>query len=192
MQSEVALFYSDVCGFTDLIERLGDVASFEIMQRHLAWMRSLAAVHDGREVEMRGDACLLGFESADAATAYALELQRVLAEGRRALPERGLSLRIGLHLGRPISHANGFFGRDVILAARLADACPRNAIFASHALWRRLRDTRRVGRERALRLKGFGEPELAARIFWGARPRARRFGSVRTALRSALETTIAR
>lgn len=185
MQSEATLFYSDVCGFTAMVERLGDKGAFEVMQRHLAWLRSLAAGFDGREVEMRGDACLLGFATADAGFAFAVALQRALAAGRAADPERGLSLRVGLHTGRPISHANGFFGRDVILVARLADACPPNAILASRSFWRRLRDARRVGRERGLRLKGFSEPEPAARIYWGARERTRRFESVRFVLRTA-------
>jgi class 3 adenylate cyclase len=166
-----------------MIERLGDKAAFEIMQRHLAWMRSLAAAHDGREVEMRGDACLLGFGAPETALAYATEIQRVLNEARRTDPAHALSLRIGLHLGRPISHANVYFGRDVVLVARLADACPRNGILASRSFQRRLRGPRLVGRERRLALKGFAEHESAARIFWVARPN--RSGALRNALRSA-------
>ena len=98
-----------------------------------------------------------------------MAVHRALADERRADPVLGVSLRIGLHFGEPIAHAGGLFGRDVIVAARLADACPPNAILASRSFRRRLRDARRIGRERSLRLKGLAEPEPVARIYWGAR-----------------------
>lgn len=168
-QTEVTLFYSDVSGFTAMTERLGDRVAFEVMQRHIALLRGMAADHGGREVELRGDACLLAFESADACFACAVAVHRALADARRADPMRGVSLRIGLHSGQPIAHAGGLFGRDVIIAARLADAYPPNAILASRSFRRRLRYARRIGRERSLQLKGLAEPEPVARIYWGAR-----------------------
>ncbi len=166
---EVTLFYSDVSGFTAMTERLGDSVVFDVMRQHIELLRSLAAQHAGREVEVRGDACLLAFESPDACIACAIAVHRALAEQRRAAAERAVAVRIGLHTGRPIAHQGGLFGRDVILAARLADVCPTNAILASRSFSRRLRDARRVGRERRVRLKGMREPETVARIYWGRR-----------------------
>jgi len=168
--AELALFYSDVSGFTEMTERLGDRAAFDVMRSHFGLLRNLAARHGGREVEIRGDACLLAFESPDACIACAIDVHRALAEQRRATPGRAVAVRIGLHAGRPIAHDGGLFGRDVILAARLADVCPTNAILASRSFRRRLADPRRIGRERRVRLKGMREPAAVARIYWGARP----------------------
>jgi class 3 adenylate cyclase len=168
-QAELTLFYSDVSGFTEMTERLGDAVAFDVMRSHFALLRGLVARHGGREVEVRGDACLLAFESPDACIACAIDVHRALAEQRRATPARAVAVRIGLHTGRPIAHDGVLFGRDVILAARLADACPTNAILASRSFRRRLRDSRRIGRERRVRLKGLTEPEPVARIYWGAR-----------------------
>jgi class 3 adenylate cyclase len=163
------LFYSDVSGFSAMTERLGDERAFAVMSDFLRVLRALARSHGGREIETRGDACLLTFESADAGLDCAMALQRALAERRREAPERSIELRIGLHAGRPIAHAAGVFGRDVIVAARLADACPTNAILVSRSFQRRLRDPSRVGRERRLQLKGLRDLEPAARAYWGAR-----------------------
>jgi len=166
---EVTLLYSDVSGFTAMTERLGDALAFDVMRRHIELLRSLAARHGGREVEVRGDACLLAFESPAACLACALDVQRALAEQRSSTSGEGISVRVGLHTGRPIAHPGGLFGRDVILAARLADVCPANAILASRSFSRRLHDARRIGRERHVRLKGMREPEPVVRIYWGAR-----------------------
>ncbi len=169
MQTEVAIFYADIVGFTELTERLGDTCAFAAMQRYLDLLRGCAKDHGGREIELRGDACLLAFDEVEPALACAIALQRGLAEQRRSDPEQGVGVRIGLHTGRPIPHAGGFFGRDVILAARLSDAGRRHAIVASRAFRRQLDDASRAGRERKLRLKGFVEAQPASRIFWGVR-----------------------
>jgi class 3 adenylate cyclase len=168
-RSEVAILYADVSGFTEMTERLGDELSFAVMRRYLDVVRGAAGQHGGREVELRGDACLLAFEGADAALACAIDVQRALAEQRRADPAHSVGIRVGLHVGRPIPHEGGFFGIDVILAARLSDASRTHAILASRAFRRRLRDASRVGRERRVRLKGFRAPEPVSRIYWGPR-----------------------
>ena len=79
----MTLFYSDVSGFSALTERLGDERAFEVMSGFLALLRRLAREHGGREVEVRGDACLLTFESADSGLDFASEVQRALAARRR-------------------------------------------------------------------------------------------------------------
>jgi class 3 adenylate cyclase len=170
-RAELTIFYVDVSGFTEMTERLGDALAFEVMGRYLQTLRAAASSHQGREIEIRGDACLLTFESPEEALSCAADVQRALGELRRAAPSESVGVRIGLHTGRPIRHEAGLFGRDVILAARLSDACPTHAILVSRAFRRRLRDTSRVGRERSVRLKGFREPQAVARAYWGASSR---------------------
>ncbi len=169
MQTEVAILYADIVGFTDMTERLGDERAFAVMQRYLDLVRGCAKESSGREIELRGDACLLAFEEAEQALACAIALQRGLAAQRRSDPARGVGVRIGLHVGRPIPHDGGFFGRDVILAARLSDASRHHSIVASRAFRQQLDDQGRVGRERSLRLKGFAAAQPASRIYWGTR-----------------------
>lgn len=166
---EVAILYADIVGFTEMTERLGDVRAFQAMQRYLNLLRGCAKDHGGDEVELRGDACLLAFDEADAALACAVDVQRQLSIQRQSEPELGVGVRIGLHLGRPIPHEGGFFGRDVILAARLSDAGRKHAIVASRAFRQKLDDASRAGRERNLRLKGFAEAQAASRFYWGLR-----------------------
>ncbi len=169
MPAEVAILYADIVGFTELTERLGDANAFAVMRAYLDLVRGCAKENAGREVELRGDACLLAFDEAEQALACAVALQRGLAARRAADGARGVGVRIGLHIGRPIPHDGGFFGRDVILAARLSDAGRRHAIVASRAFTDKLDDTRRAGRARSLRLKGFAEAQAAVRIYWGPR-----------------------
>jgi class 3 adenylate cyclase len=183
-RAEIAILFADVSDFTGMTHRLGDALSFAVMRDYVAVLRAQASEHSGREIEIRGDACLLAFDDPEAALACAAGVQRALAARRRADPARTVGVRIGLHVGRPIPHEGGLFGRDVILAARLADRCRTHALLASRAFRRRLRDASRAGRERNVRLKGFREPEPVSRIFW--RPRSRSRAAARTPLEHAL------
>lgn len=172
MRSDIAILFSDVSSFTEMTERLGDRVAFQVMGRYREVVRTAAAEHGGYEVELRGDGCLLAFPEIEGALACAIEIQRELDKHRRADPDHGVGVRIGLHLGRPIADAGTLFGRDVILAARLSDVCRTHGILVSRSFRRTLREAHGVGRERSVRLKGFREAEPVSRVYWRARSRA--------------------
>ncbi len=75
-------------------------------------------------VARHGEATLLAFPSALTALRCALEL-RGGAGGER--------LRLGLHTGYVIAGPQGMFGRNVVLAARIAERARAGEILVSHA-----------------------------------------------------------
>ncbi len=177
---DVTFLFSDVVGFTRMTERLGDFAAHRVMARHRAFVAETARRHGGETVEIRGDGFLLAFASAHAAVRCAVALQRGLAWAGRERPADAIQVRTGLHSGAAIADQGAYFGRNVILAARIAERAEPDEILVS-ARVRELLDGRaefRTHAGRRVSLKGFasrqqvfaldwaGEPALAAATGW--------------------------
>jgi class 3 adenylate cyclase len=114
----VTVLFTDIEGSTQLTESLGDADWLDVLRAHNALVRDQVAAHSGIEVKSQGDGFMLAFASADDALDCAIGIQRALA----ATPSdgHGLRVRIGLHTGEPIREEDDFFGKDVVLAARIA------------------------------------------------------------------------
>ena len=95
----------------------------EASQEQPATMREIVERHDGQLVKSEAGASMCSFASAHAGLRSAMELQQAVA-----------SLRIGLHSGFVIADAEDFYGRNVVLAARIADHAEPGEILVSAAL----------------------------------------------------------
>jgi class 3 adenylate cyclase len=164
---EVALLFCDVVRSTELTRRLGDRGAYGVIRCFHKLVLRAAAAFQGQELEVRGDGVLLAFESPPLAADCAVEIQRELLE----LPEgRRVSVRIGVHTGPVLRIADGYFGSNVILSARVAEEAAPGEILASAALVRCMADRNvDIGAGRWVSLKGIPEPNLVFSLPW--RPR---------------------
>jgi len=164
----VTLMFSDMQGFTDMTNRLGDLAAREVIRRHNAIVRRALADHGGYEVELQGDGFLLAFGSARAALHCATAIQRAMAVDAAAHPDEPIRVRIGLHTGEALRDADKFFGRTVILAARIAAQAQGGEILVS-ALLKELTESVgdvRFDDAREVTLKGFPDPHRVFPVQW--------------------------
>jgi class 3 adenylate cyclase len=155
---EVTLLFCDVVRSTELTRRLGDRGAYRVIRSFHDMVSAACAQRDGERLELRGDGVLLGFEKPQQAVACALEIQRRLAAGAR---EPRLHVRIGIHTGRALRIPGGYFGANVILAARVAEAAAPGEILVSVELAQCLSGSG-IGLEagRWASLKGIPEPSL--------------------------------
>ncbi len=160
----VTLLFSDVEDYTGMLERLGDLAAHQLVQEHNAIVREHTAIHDGREVELRGDGFLLAFASPLHALRCAVALQRAFAARNTSHSDQPLRIRIGLHTGEAIKDADTFFGRTVVEAFRIADLANGAEILVSAETHDRVQDSDgpRFDAGRDVELKGF---EGTRRVF---------------------------
>jgi class 3 adenylate cyclase len=129
----VTLLFSDMEGFASMTERLGDLRAREVIRRHNRVVRQQLAAHGGYEVELQGDGFLLAFAEARVAVGCAVAIQRAFARYSAEHPEQPIRVRIGLHTGEAIRDAERFFGKTVILAARIAAQARGGEILVSAA-----------------------------------------------------------
>ncbi len=129
----VTILFSDIENSTLMTERLGDERWLEVLRAHNAVFREHLRSHDGYEVKNQGDGFMLVFPDPRRAVECAAAIQRTLAEQELAETER-VRVRMGLHAGEAIREAGDFFGRSVILAARIAAQAGGGEILVSESL----------------------------------------------------------
>ncbi len=134
----VTILFSDIEGSTEMTERLGDQSWLELLRDHNSVVRKRVAAHEGFEVKSQGDGFMLAFQSARRALACAADIQRAFAQ-RNESAEESIHVRIGLHAGEAIKEADpdgqaDFYGKNVILAARIAAQAQGGEILVSSLL----------------------------------------------------------
>ena len=128
----ITLVFSDIEGSTELIEKLGERPWFDLVRDHNAIVRGVVGAHDGTVVKSQGDGFMLAFASAHAALRCAIEVERAFEE-HPTDNTHALRIRIGAHTGFVIADSDDFYGRNVVLAARIADQACGGEILVSEA-----------------------------------------------------------
>ena len=111
----VTLLFTDIEGSTRLIEELGEDGYVQALAEHRRLLRSAFSARGGVEVDTQGDAFLYGFADPGDAMAAATQGQEVLGSGP-------VTVRMGLHTGELRLTGEGYAGRELHRAARIAAA----------------------------------------------------------------------
>ena len=136
---QVTILFSDIEDSTLITERLGDRRWLEVLRAHNSLFRRLVRSHGGFEVKNQGDGFMLAFPDSRRAVECAAAIQRGLAESDPVEGER-VRVRIGMHAGEAIREEGDFFGRSVIVAARIAAQARGGEILVSEQLKGRAED----------------------------------------------------
>jgi class 3 adenylate cyclase len=127
----VTILFTDIAGSTALNERLGDVRWLELLRLHNEIVREQVQLHGGYEVKSQGDGFMVAFASARRAVDCARAIQREIDARLGDHPNGPLTIRIGLHTGEALRDDADFYGKNVVLAARIADQARGQEILAS-------------------------------------------------------------
>jgi len=162
----VTLLFSDIEGYSSMTDRLGDVSSQHVLHAHNDLLRRELGARGGTEVKSQGDGFMLAFPSADAAVDCAIAIQRAISGHDFGADAGEIRVRIGLHAGRAIKEGDDFFGRTVIIAARVADAAAGGEIFATDEVRRSAPDAATYGDAREVSLKGLSGTHAVVPVAW--------------------------
>jgi class 3 adenylate cyclase len=127
----VTILFSDIEGSTALNERLGDVRWLELLRAHNSIVRDQVKTCGGFEVKSQGDGFMMAFPSARRAIECARAIQQAIARELDQHPDGPIRVRIGLHTGEAIREESDFYGKNVVVAARIADEARGGEIIAS-------------------------------------------------------------
>jgi predicted ATPase/class 3 adenylate cyclase len=147
----VTFVFTDIEGSTRLLDEVGPATYERLLTDHRAIVRRVFAGHAGVEVDTQGDAFFYAFADASAAVRAATEAQAALASGP-------IRVRMGIHTGQPTLAEEGYVGRDVHLAARIAAAGHGGQVLISRETHGALADLAPVTDLGEHRLKDFGAP----------------------------------
>ena len=152
----VTILFSDIEASTALNERLGDVRWLALLRAHHEIVREQVHEHGGFEVKTQGDGFMIAFPSARRAVQCARAIQRAIDSQLSESADGPIRLRIGLHTGEAIREEADFYGKNIVLAARIADRARGGEILAS-AVVKQLTESAgdlRFENERELELNG--------------------------------------
>jgi adenylate cyclase len=126
---DVAILFTDLVGFSSWALHAGDERAIELLREVSDAVEPPVLERRGEVVKRLGDGLMAAFWDASSATEAAFE-----ASGRAAAIEvEGFEVRLrtGIHLGRPRKIGGDYFGVDVNIAARLAEAARPGEILVS-------------------------------------------------------------
>jgi class 3 adenylate cyclase len=127
----VTILFTDIEGSSALNERLGDVRWLELLRAHHRVVRDQIRASGGFEVKSQGDGFMIAFPSARRAIECARGIQAATARDLGNHPSGPIRVRIGLHTGEAIREESDFYGKNVVVAARIADEARGGEILAS-------------------------------------------------------------
>jgi len=152
----LAILFTDLVGFSDWALEAGDDAALELLRAVGRRVDPAVKDRDGRVVKRLGDGLMAVFNEAEGAVEAALEASRAVGEidvdGYRP------QLRGGIHFGRPRKLGGDYFGVDVNVAARVADAAGPGEVLISEAVCEQLSGSD-VELRRRWRFKAKGAPK---------------------------------
>jgi adenylate cyclase len=152
----LAILFVDLVRFSDWALEAGDDAALALLRQVGAAVDPEITGHGGRIVKRLGDGLMAVFEDAadavDAALAASERVREVELDGYR--PE----LRGGVHFGQPRKLGSDYFGVDVNVAARVADAAGPGQVLVSETVRERLGDAD-VSLRRQWRFRAQGTPK---------------------------------
>jgi predicted ATPase/class 3 adenylate cyclase len=147
----VTFVFTDVEGSTRLLEELGPSGYAQRLGEHRRLVRQAFGSHGGVEVDTQGDAFFYAFADAGRAVTAAADSQEQMSGGP-------IRVRMGIHTGEPTLSDEGYVGRDVHLAARIAAAGHGGQVLISRETRGGLADSVAVTDLGEHRLKDFSTP----------------------------------
>src|SRR5207245_1479886 len=128
----ITIFFSDIRGFTDTTEELGDEVANELVREQDFIVRSHIEAYGGDVVKTQGDSFMVAFKATRGAILCAIGIQKSVAEKNSNQAGPRIAIGIGINTGEPIRQKDGdYIGGTVNLAARIcAAAGPRQILVA--------------------------------------------------------------
>src|SRR4029453_8612621 len=128
--TSLTFLFTDLKGSTELYERVGDLAAYDLVRAHFRILNEIVATERGAVVKTIGDAIMATFPTPGRAMAAALRMREALKELKDEL-----LLKIGIHEGPclavSLNDRPDYSGPRANIAARVQGLATSRAIFAT-------------------------------------------------------------
>jgi adenylate cyclase len=159
----VTIMFTDLEASTSLMESLGEQRWLELLEWHDSIVKHKTAIFGGTVVKGQGDGFMLAFPAAGSAAACASAIQRSFSDGWSGVP---VPARIGLHTGNAKAEEGDFFGRTVVVAARISSMAAGGEILVSQAAQMGLDGAFPLSGPRSVPLKGLSGQYTVFELMW--------------------------
>ncbi|MBP2237152.1 class 3 adenylate cyclase [Sinorhizobium kostiense] len=133
--TSLTFLFTDLRGSTELYERVGDLAAFDLVRAHFTVLNEIVAAEAGAVVKTIGDAVMATFPTPDRALAAAMRMREAMRSLNEERGSEDLLLKIGIHEGPCIAvnlnERQDYFGQTVNIASRVQHLATSREIFAT-------------------------------------------------------------
>ena len=151
-KADVAILFTDLVGFSSWALEAGDRAAIRLLRETTEAIEPPILARKGEVVKRLGDGLMAAFWDGPSAAAAAFAANEGIAtievDGHRP------RLRTGIHLGRPRKIGGDYFGVDVNIAARLAEAAKPGEVLVSDPTLASLEAGSVIASKRRFKAKG--------------------------------------
>lgn len=136
--TSLTFLFTDLKGSTQLYERVGDLAAYDLVRHHFRVLNEIVASEVGAVVKTIGDAVMATFQTPDHALSAALRMREAMQTINAERGSEDLLLKIGIHEGPclavTLNDRQDYFGQTVNMAARVQSLASSRAIFATSSI----------------------------------------------------------
>jgi class 3 adenylate cyclase/CHAT domain-containing protein len=172
-RKEVAILFTDICGYTEYIDTRGDINGRALLLKYNHVALPLIEKHEGKLIEMIGDALMASFSTALAAVKASISIQKALHEYNRKTeaPDR-IHVKMGINVGKALVDEAALYqslsGDVVNVASRIQSEARPDEILLSRAAYDQVCGSEDVlcRFHRTIRVKGKAQPLKLYRVVW--------------------------
>lgn len=132
-QEKLAVLFADICGSSELYERLGDTLARRAISQCVGIMTRELPACQGTLIKTIGDEVMCTFPSAKQAFHAACAMQAAVERGKYE-NNTPMSIRIGFNYGNVIYESGDVFGDTVNIAARIVAITRASQIIVTQAV----------------------------------------------------------
>ena len=153
VKADLTILFTDLVEFSNWSMKAGDAAAVELLRKVSQAIEPPVGENTGKVVKRLGDGMMAVFASPEDALAAVMDAQARL--GKIEVSGYRPVLRAGMHVGRPERVGDDYFGVDVNIAARVAEAATGGEVLATDKVVSELgSDGVKARRKRMFRAKG--------------------------------------
>jgi class 3 adenylate cyclase len=133
--TSLTFLFTDLKGSTELYERVGDLAAYDLVRAHFGVLHDIVASEAGAVVKTIGDAVMATFSTPDRAVSAALRMRDAMRKLNDERHREDLLLKIGIHEGPclavVLNDRQDYFGRTINIASRVQNLAVSRSILAT-------------------------------------------------------------
>jgi len=172
-QKEVIILFTDIYGYTEYVDKRGDINGRTLLQKHNRILLPLIEKHGGKLIEMIGDAAMVCFSNPLDAVMASVAIQKVLYE-ENMNTEIGeqIHVKMGINIGKAIVDENAVYqsltGDVANTASRIQSQADPDQILISKAVYDRVSGSEDIlcKFHRTFRAKGKSQPLDIYQVVW--------------------------
>ena len=166
---KMAILFSDVCGYTQYMDRRGDISGRAWIQKHHDIVLPLIEKHGGKVLDIIGDGVMSSFPTTLSAVKASVAIQKSLDEyNTKTGPADEIHVTMGINTGEILVDNKDVAGDVVNVASRIESQAGKDQILISKTSYEEVRGSEDIlcRAHGTVSVKGKAEPLELYRVVW--------------------------